>query len=337
MNDQAPIIRICLDIQDNQREINAIGFGNDPTTQLIDIENKENESLLLDGGIVRIDCDKPCGAFFSFTNENDCGALQFMNLAVGNIVSYDWDFGDGNTSTDANPSNQFASTGNYSVSLTIEDQNGCMDTYVESIAVQVDDLGPDLVCPSAITINCSESRMPDNTGVGNATDNCGIIGLSLNFQDEFLLNEPCNARIKRLWIASDQVGNVSTCEQLIFVTDDAAPVISDCPGEITVNSAADDCNTFVFVEDPMAADDCNLVVSFTNDFNSTGDANGFYPAGSTLVTWTAEDACGNISTCSHTVNVLDIIPPTVACLMDTRGNCSGRFRGSYSGLFFAND
>jgi Tol biopolymer transport system component len=45
----------------------------------------------------------------------------------GSIVSYDWDFGDGNTSTGVAPSNTYAALGNYTVSLTVTDNDGLTD------------------------------------------------------------------------------------------------------------------------------------------------------------------------------------------------------------------
>ena len=39
----------------------------------------------------------------------------------GSIVAYDWDFGDGNTSTDANPTHIYATPGTYIATLTVTD------------------------------------------------------------------------------------------------------------------------------------------------------------------------------------------------------------------------
>ncbi len=49
--------------------------------------------------------------------------------------SYSWDFGDGNTSTQENPSNTYNSLGVYDVSLTVTDQFGCSnsDTFTNYI------------------------------------------------------------------------------------------------------------------------------------------------------------------------------------------------------------
>jgi PKD repeat protein len=46
----------------------------------------------------------------------------------GTIVSYDWDFGDGNTVTGMNPTHTYAATGTYTVTLTVTDDGGATDT-----------------------------------------------------------------------------------------------------------------------------------------------------------------------------------------------------------------
>lgn len=46
----------------------------------------------------------------------------------GSIVSYAWDFGDGNTSTDANPLHTYTSTGTFNISLTVTDNDGLTGT-----------------------------------------------------------------------------------------------------------------------------------------------------------------------------------------------------------------
>lgn len=55
--------------------------------------------------------------------------------ADGNIVSWAWDFGDGNTSTVQNPSHVFQNTGTYTVALTVTDDDGATDTHTVTIMV----------------------------------------------------------------------------------------------------------------------------------------------------------------------------------------------------------
>ncbi|MBC7849147.1 MAG: PKD domain-containing protein [Chitinophagaceae bacterium] len=60
-------------------------------------------------------------------------AIQFTtnNSNAQNIISYQWDFGDGNTGSGRNPQHVYTKPGLYSVRLSITDLNGCKDTIVK--------------------------------------------------------------------------------------------------------------------------------------------------------------------------------------------------------------
>lgn len=51
------------------------------------------------------------------------------------ITINDWDFGDGNGSSSANPTYQYGSTGTYIIELTVETNQGCIDTYSMPIEI----------------------------------------------------------------------------------------------------------------------------------------------------------------------------------------------------------
>ncbi len=51
----------------------------------------------------------------------------------GTIVSYLWDFGDGSTSSEADPSHTYASAGTYTAKLTVTDDNGATGTTTVTI------------------------------------------------------------------------------------------------------------------------------------------------------------------------------------------------------------
>jgi PKD repeat protein len=51
--------------------------------------------------------------------------------------SYNWDFGDGNTSTQMSPSHTYLTNGTYTVSLTVNDNQGCISSYTLPNQVQV--------------------------------------------------------------------------------------------------------------------------------------------------------------------------------------------------------
>ncbi|MBI5431447.1 MAG: PKD domain-containing protein [Planctomycetes bacterium] len=50
--------------------------------------------------------------------------VQFTDLSVGNVIAWEWDFGDDTTSTAQNPTHTFTSPGEYDVSLQVTDPNG---------------------------------------------------------------------------------------------------------------------------------------------------------------------------------------------------------------------
>jgi len=50
--------------------------------------------------------------------------VAFTSTATGDNLTYTWDFGDGNTSTDANPSHTYATAGTYNVTQTVSNASG---------------------------------------------------------------------------------------------------------------------------------------------------------------------------------------------------------------------
>ncbi|MFM7730665.1 MAG: PKD domain-containing protein, partial [Flavobacteriales bacterium] len=87
-------------------------------------------------------------ASFTFGPNNACAGttVNFLNNTTSCPgCTYAWDFdnpssGSSNTSTSANPSHVFVSTGNnnvtFDVVLTVTSSNGCTDTYTQAITVQ---------------------------------------------------------------------------------------------------------------------------------------------------------------------------------------------------------
>jgi len=66
------------------------------------------------------DCE---AMFYSYPAGNELLTLQFMDVSLGFPTTWDWDFGDGDTSTEQNPMHTFPDFGEYLVSLTISDDS----------------------------------------------------------------------------------------------------------------------------------------------------------------------------------------------------------------------
>jgi gliding motility-associated-like protein len=73
------------------------------------------------------------------TQANTCTmTVNFNNtssISAGSIISNNWDFGDGNTSTALNPTHTYAAPGTYLVRLITGSNKGCFDTTVNLVPV----------------------------------------------------------------------------------------------------------------------------------------------------------------------------------------------------------
>ena len=72
----------------------------------------------------------------NFTLPDSCGLLNsFANLSTisnpGSIVSHAWNFGNGQTSNQQNPSHQYTIPGPYNITLVVVSNEGCSDTLVK--------------------------------------------------------------------------------------------------------------------------------------------------------------------------------------------------------------
>ncbi len=84
--------------------------------------------------------------------------------------------------------------------------------------------------------------------------------------------------------------------------DETGPVITP-PLDIDLNADAGGCDAAVTVPALEAMDVCTEVDTIINDYNLTADASDTYPSGTTVVTWTVTDTCGNESVTTQDVTV----------------------------------
>jgi gliding motility-associated-like protein len=63
--------------------------------------------------------------------------IVFSNNSSGPSLSFEWNFGDGNTSTQITPIHQYTADGTYTVTLIIRDLYGCADTIVKNQYIKI--------------------------------------------------------------------------------------------------------------------------------------------------------------------------------------------------------
>jgi len=114
-----------------------------------------------------------------------CDAIQFTGSATGGIppYTYHWDFGDGNTSDEQNPTHQYTTPGNYTVVLTVTDDVGHTDDDVTYASVVHPDVEADANGPYS-----GEPGTPIQF-TGSASGGCPPYSWSWDFGDGGSSNE----------------------------------------------------------------------------------------------------------------------------------------------------
>ncbi len=100
---------------------------------------------------------------------NNGDVLEVTNNSLG--MHYSWDFGDGNTSTDANPTHTYSTVGVYPVELTVDNENIGMCTQTETKNLVVID--------GSVSVEQFELNQNVNAFVSN-----GVIVLDFDFDQQ---------------------------------------------------------------------------------------------------------------------------------------------------------
>ena len=238
-----------------------------------------------------------------------------------------------------------------SVDLIATNATGQADTCTVSITV-VDNIPPTAVC-SPITIQLTAANVDT---MGNysltaadlaalssgtmTTDNCSFVTTAT--PNTFSCSDVSPIGIPVTVTVTDPAGNLDTCTTTVTITDVTAPVLVGCPmGDIATTTSVmttGDCLGFPTFTNPTITESCPgatpLTVAYTAGMPApmlalpiggavtAGAVNiDSFPAGQTIVTFTATDASGLTSTCSFTVTVTDDEVPTFTnCPMDIMVN-----------------
>ncbi|NNT72403.1 gliding motility-associated C-terminal domain-containing protein, partial [Flavobacterium sp. IMCC34852] len=216
------------------------------------------------------------------------------------------------TVTQGNCPNSFSVTRTW----TFTDACGNSSSVSQTITV-IDTIAP--VAPEApadVTVACAGDvpAMISLTAIDNCSEEITVQGVDSTVQGDC----PNSFVVTRTWTFTDACGNSSSVSQTITVNDTIAPVVPEAPANVTVAcagevpamislTATDNCGDFITVDgvDSTIQGDC------PNSFTVTR-------------TWTFTDACGNTSSVSQTISVVDETAPVVpAAPADVTVTCAG--------------
>jgi hypothetical protein len=189
--------------------------------------------------------------------------------------------------------------GTYIIHWTYSDADGNKTFQDQQVVVR--DITPAVLLgvPANATAECD--AVP-SAAVVTATDNCSTGAVSYS---EIRTNGSCNANytLTRKWSVTDAGGNVTSATQVVTVRDTKAPVL--VVSDIAVTNDAGRCGAIVSFS-ATATDNCSSVsISYSQNPNT------YFPVGSTIVTATAVDACGNTTIKTFVVKVSDNEKPVV--------------------------
>lgn len=205
---------------------------------------------------------------------------------------------------------------NIDVLLNVIDLNGCSVEKVQAIYA-IDTLAPVFVSvPEALTFSCDQI---DGAELGEPTysDNCTDINdITIDLVTLNTVSETCanNYTITRTWTITDLCNNQATATQVITVVDTTAPVanLETVPANVTIN-----CDEEIPVATESSVEFTDNCSEFTVEFRAVStqvediNAAGHYNYNVTR-TWTATDACGNVSNIqTQVVTVEDVTAPVV--------------------------
>ena len=178
-------------------------------------------------------------ANFNFTSACLGEPTQFTSTSTTNpsgqqINSYQWNFGDGQTSNQQNPSHQYASAGNYTVTLTVSTGGHCTSTKTQTVTVYAQptaNAGPDQTIAYGSSAQLSGSGGAGSFNFHWEPANMGANPNAHNPQTVTLTQD----QTYTLTVTNPQGGCSSTDEVTIYIsgsamTVTAGPDISICQG-----------------------------------------------------------------------------------------------------------
>ena len=145
------------------------------------------------------------------------------------------------------------------------------------------------------------------------TSNADCFDIEISFVDiDNTPNGPtCVDQIIREWRVTDNCQEMTwTLPQIININDITGPIILSAPSDTLIEIDSTFANCDIFLSLPADVDTCGGGFTVMNDSpfaddNNSADASGTY-TGSSTVTITAEDDCGNTSEHSYTVDIVDV-------------------------------
>ncbi|MGI8892777.1 MAG: PKD domain-containing protein, partial [Bacteroidia bacterium] len=182
-------------------------------------------------------------ANFTASTIQGCAPLQvsFTNNST-NAVSFQWTFGDGNSSTILNPSNIFMSPGNYEIKLIAQNSTGQIDSFMVTIIVNPKPAASFSVSSTSACVNNNQFTFTNtSSGADSYLWDFGDGNVSTNYAPSHTYNLPGSYSIKL--ITNNNFGCTHITEKINHITIHPKP---DSDFTLNKNYACDTTHSFLF-------------------------------------------------------------------------------------------
>jgi hypothetical protein len=183
-------------------------------------------------------------------------------------------------------------------------------------------------CPyDTIVLGCNANPTKDTALIlaGNATDAC--YANPVITVDSIINTAGCMATKSFLITATNDCGNSSECTVVFRYPSDTIKPLLTCPPD-SLNIMADPGQNYatLSVLPPVYSDNCtatgDIIITWLMSGATMASGSGIIPVpylfnvGTTFITYTATDECGNSNDCQFIVSVLPNDPPEITCPPD---------------------
>ncbi|MDX1651996.1 MAG: T9SS type A sorting domain-containing protein [Brumimicrobium sp.] len=232
------------------------------------------------------------------------GSATLPDYIAGSTISDNCSSNANLTITQSPAAGTSLGAGNYTVTITTEDECGNIGSCSISVTVQNNELITITNTPNDIIIECDQSTDPSNTGSLTATTSCGTGGLNISYTDNITSGSCVNAyTVARTWTATDNCGNTETHVQTISVQDNTAPTVVCGQSTDQLNTTTGSVPAPDYTTGATFGDNCtsnaNLIIT------QNPAAGTSLTPGTHTVTISAEDECGNTGNCQIQVTVVN--------------------------------
>ncbi len=206
----------------------------------------------------------------------------------GSIASYEWDFGDGNTTSGQTVTYQFAATGTYTVSLTVADDKDLKDISTTTVEVlEPGTLSGYVVNRKAGTAVAGSTVTVEGTSLSTTTDANGFYSLNVplgTINVVFSQNGYASSRVEGIQVESGQALSYDTIQAEAFdpFLPTAAPTLDiDINNGDSISGDATDDSFVVTISGSTVNPEVNgfvfADVGIGQVGGSSGYLNGFIP------------------------------------------------------------